>query len=111
MAAPLLASCGSVEIKDVQFCSPIPGGLGAVCDNFLTSNQLILDEIQWTILKDSWQVVECTSYASLADMKAEVEKLCSVTKCTYEMKKAIAGLNRILAMRVPNKSYPVEVVP
>jgi hypothetical protein len=95
-----------VQIQDEQFCSPIPGNLGAVCDNFLTSNQLILNEAQWIALQATWQsagnATECTSSSTLGDIKGELEKLCSKTPCTYEqaqqVKTAVANIDRMIAM-------------
>lgn len=102
MMGPLLLSlsCCAVQIKDNQFCSPIPGALGAVCDNFLTKNQLILTEAQWQALQAQWiadgNAVECTTSGSLGDLKEEIEKLCSKTSCTYEEQLAVKELKKIL---------------
>lgn len=83
----------AVQIRDFQFCSPVPGNLGAVCDNFLTDNQLILDEAQWVALQADWithgQAVECTQAQVVGDLKSEIEKLCSVSSCTYETKQKV----------------------
>lgn len=102
MTAVLLLSSGcAVQIKDYQFCSPIPGNLGAVCDNLLTSNQLILSEADWIALQNTWQTegfaTECTTSQAVGDIKSEFEKICSKTKCTYPTIQAIAGLKRIAA--------------
>lgn len=91
---PLLASSCAVPIKDDTFCARIPGGgLGAVCDNFLTANQRILDEQQWQLLQASWEAhgdsVECTTSSAVAALKAEIEKLCSVSTCTYEVQSLV----------------------
>jgi len=91
MAAPLLFSC-SIPIHDEQFCSPIPGGLGAVCDNFLTSNQLILSQDQWNA---------CTTSKTVGDIKAEIEELCSRVSCDDLTQTAILnGLNKIKKLGV-----------
>ena len=100
MALALLSSSCAVQIKDEQFCSPIPGNLGAVCDNFLTSNPLNLSEQQWIDLQASWNsagnAVECTSSQTIGDIKTELEKLCSLTKCNYATQKAVtAALKKI----------------
>jgi hypothetical protein len=75
-------------VKDEQFCAVVPGGLGAACDNFLTSNQLILNQAQWEALQTSWQnagnAVECTTSSTVGDLKSEIEKLCSLTTCDYQ---------------------------
>lgn len=89
-----------VKINDMQFCSPIPGGLGAVCDNFLTNNRMLLDAQGWEDLQDRWIAegysVECTPSRSLGDIKAEIEKLCSVAPCDYQVKKKVLqGLRKL----------------
>jgi hypothetical protein len=89
----LLASGCAIQIKDFQYCSPIPGNVGAVCDNFLTDNQLILDEAQWLALQAQWladgQATECTTSQTVGDLKAAIEKLCSVTRCTYKTRQQV----------------------
>ncbi len=99
MGALFLSSCAT-PIHDFQACAEIPGDRctppptqdpligGAVCDNFLTSNQLTLNRTQWQALKDTWEsqgdaVVSIRS-SDLANLKAEIEKLCSTTSCTYQ---------------------------
>lgn len=100
-----------MQVKDEQFCSPLPpykdpetGAtvyLGAVCDNFLTANQLILDESAWQKLQESWrttgQSTECTNSNTIGDIKGELEKLCSRTRCSYKMLSAIRTGNRSLS--------------
>lgn len=97
MALATLASSGcAIPIHDFQYCSPVPGGLGAVCDNFLTDNQLILDQAQWLALQNQWmaagQAVECTQSKTVGDLKAEIEKLCSVTRCSYKVQQKVNAL-------------------
>lgn len=72
--------------------------MGATCDNFLTKNQLILNEEDWQKLQALWNGVECTSSKTLGDIKGELEKLCSLAPCSYDMKKAIEGLDKILGI-------------
>lgn len=98
----LVSGC-AVHVKDMQFCSPIPGNLGAVCDNFLSSNQLILDQAGWAALQAKWALagnaVECTTSQTLGDIKSEIEKLCSVARCDYRIQqKVIQGLNKLQAL-------------
>jgi hypothetical protein len=102
---PLLGSGCATAIKDFQYCSPIPGGLGAACDNFLTANQQILDQATWLALQANWaaqgQATECTTSQVVGDLKAEIEKLCSVTKCSYvtaaKVQVIVSGLKKIQA--------------
>lgn len=101
MATLSLTDCGIV-IKDAQFCSPVPGSLGAVCDNLLTSNQQILSEDEWQSLQKEWnlsgQAVECTTSNTLGDIKSEFEKVCSRTRCSYKAIQAYKGLKKILEL-------------
>lgn len=94
-----LSSGCAVPIHDAQFCSPLPGGLGAVCDSFLTSNQQILTQDQWVAMQISWQsqgqAIECTTSQTFADIKAELEKLCSESDCSYPVQEAIKGFKKI----------------
>ena len=105
----LLTSGCAVTIHDFQACSPVPkfdatghviGSMGATCDNFLTANQQILTEQEWQALQASWnasgQAVECTNSGALAANKAEIEKLCSKTPCSYALKALIANLQRMI---------------
>lgn len=98
-----LSSGCAVPIKDFRYCSPVPGNLGAVCDNFLTDNQTILDQSQWLALQAEWiaagQAIECTQSQTVGDLKKELEKLCSVTTCAYEVeqqvKQIVSSLEKI----------------
>jgi len=99
MAALLLNSC-AVQIHDEQWCSPLPQNIGATCDNFLTSHQLVLNELQWIQLQQSWnksgQAVECTSSGTIGDIKKEIEQLCSVAACDSSTQVTIIrGLEKI----------------
>jgi hypothetical protein len=94
-----LVDC-AIPIHDAKFCSPPPGEVGAVCDNFLTSDQQILNETQWGALQTQWiaagQAIECTQSQTLGDIKEEIEQLCSMTKCDYPTQQAITqGLKKI----------------
>lgn len=103
-----LNSCGSVPIKDPQFCSPIPFVGGATCDNLMTRNQINLSEIEWKDKMTEWGTTDCTASVNVADLKAELEKLCSKASCTVEEKQAIKGLGKISNLNKV-KSYPIEV--
>lgn len=93
------ASC-SVPIHDAQFCSPVPGGYGAICDNFLTSAPTTLTEDEWLALQAKWEqageAVECTTSQTLGDIKESIEKLCSIASCDYStQQKIVSGLKKI----------------
>jgi hypothetical protein len=88
MALAIFSSGCATKIYDFKSCGLIPGGLGADCDNFLTSAPQSLTEAQWEALEASWNAagsaVECIQSASLAQLKGELEKLCTTGKCTYQ---------------------------
>lgn len=94
----LLSNC-SVKINDFTACALVPGNYGAVCDNFLTSNPQTLNEEQWQAIQTQWMsqgwATECTTSEAISDIKQELEKLCSVTRCTYEETKILQDLERL----------------
>lgn len=103
-ALMLLANCQAdlpVTINDYEFCSPPPPfNMGAACDNFLTANARFLSEEQWmqwqNDLVTAGKAVECTSSDNIANIKAEIEKLCSVANCDYPtLQKILKGLSKI----------------
>jgi hypothetical protein len=103
--APLLVleSCAHVIVHDFESCAPIPGGLGAVCDNFLTPHQQVLSQEAWDALQASWIsqgfAVECTNSQAIAYKKEELEELCSKTPCDTEAKaQVLEGLDRLDAI-------------
>lgn len=97
---PLLLDACAVHIQDETFCALVPGDYGAVCDNFLTTKPQTLTKAQWDAMQNSWNAqgyaVECTTSKAIGDIKTEIEQLCSVTRCDYEVeKKILDGLNRM----------------
>lgn len=110
MVVLLLSEGCATTLHDGQTCSAYPvepgqcrGANGAACDNFLTANQLILDDAHFETLQESWEnqgcVVETTNSCLISEVKAELEKLCSVAACTTaqaaKVKTAIANLERL----------------
>ena len=85
----------AVKIHDFQSCGLIPIAGGASCDDFLSSNPETLNQAQWEALEATWNAagsaVECMESASLVQLKAELESLCTPGKCTDEQ---VAALNR-----------------
>ena len=82
----LLLSCQNVVIKDSEWCGSL-GASGAACFHTLTPAYEILDLQQfasrWTDLKNP---LVCTDSSTLADWKADIEKLCSYDQnCTPEV--------------------------
>lgn len=75
-----LTSCGTVKIRDSEWCGNLPGG-GAAC--FHTLNGVSRD-----VSAEAWDRERvgrvCTDAATFADWKALLEQLCSVSKrCDY----------------------------
>ena len=73
------------------------GSQGATCDHFLTSQPRDIDKNAW----DNERFGQlCISPDAWADLKREIEQLCSVSKeCDYQteqkMKAAVARINRL----------------
>jgi hypothetical protein len=80
MVAATFSSCGTT-IQNFQQCDLIPGGLGAVCDDFLDSNPTTLSQSQWNDTMALWNsqgdAVACMRSSSEASLKSEIEKLCT----------------------------------
>jgi hypothetical protein len=117
----LLAGC-STPIADVTYYTlipPIPGDTcviensvvpspapactvlrGATVDNFLTANQQILDGpgllAQIAAMNSSGEAAVVISQSAVANLKKEIEDLCSRTKCSYQEKAALAILGKVL---------------
>lgn len=85
--APLLLSaCAQVKIKDEELCADF-GDDGASCVH--TMNDQKRD-----IAKGDWDIERfgeiCVQSQAIADWKAELEELCSISnRCTYDQKEAI----------------------
>jgi hypothetical protein len=80
--------------------SDTPPDFGAVCDQFLHSNQKIIDHDTWVVTQKNWlsqsNGISCVPSSAVANLKKEVEKLCSVAKCDYNTKQTIlSGLERM----------------
>jgi hypothetical protein len=104
-----LSSCAAT-IHDGPLCSPIPtlpgecrGSAGAACDNFLNAYPRDLDGAQWEAEQEAWEakgcVVEETNSCFTAQLKGEIEKLCTIAKCTAaqaeQVRKAAANVDRL----------------
>lgn len=92
MAALLLTSCGTVQIQDWEWCGDL-GSLGASCFHSLSDEQRDIPKDVWDNMRFG-QI--CTADppdqmgATFADLKATIEKLCSVSgKCDYQTKKKL----------------------
>jgi hypothetical protein len=81
-----LPSCSSVTIKDHEFCADI-GTQGATCVHMFTDESRDIPPGQWDDVRFG---MICASGDAIADLKAALEKLCSLTNsCSYETQKKI----------------------
>lgn len=88
----LLSSCGSVQVKDAEVCTPL-GIFGAHCKHTLTTQSRDLTTEEWASMSFG-QVCTADPQDKLgqtfSDIKETIEKLCSKCNCcTYESKKKI----------------------
>lgn len=84
----LLLSCNQVTVKD-EIMYGNKGILGAVEFHTLTKGKREVTFEEWMKLIRSKPLI-CTSVEAFGDMKAAVEKVCSVCNCcTYETQAAL----------------------
>lgn len=83
-----LSSCAKVPIHDAEWCGDI-GDLGASCFHTLTNDTRDIDKSMWDVERFG---MVCTKSKTFSDMKASIEKLCSVSsvRCSYEVKQILA---------------------
>ena len=85
----LLAPSCAVPVYDVEFCSPIPGGSGAVCDHFLSGDESLLTGEDWDALQANWAAegmsTECVSSGGLGRLKTSLEQLCAAGRCHFQV--------------------------
>lgn len=97
-AALVLFNVGcAAQMHDFPLCSPYPFGIGgASCDNFLRKHPERLTEAQWQARIASWLAkgwaLECTHSQAIAWNKAELEKFCSVYRCTVAEEEQVAAI-------------------
>jgi hypothetical protein len=90
MVVLLLPSC-AVQIHEEDIYSPVPGADGVVESHFLSTKQQILTNEEWqkkilSMIVQGYSL-ECTFSNTIANVKEEIEKLCSKTDCEYEQPK------------------------
>jgi hypothetical protein len=86
MTALLLTSC-AVEIKNERWYGD-EGQAGAVWFETLTPAKGKVDKADWDALRLG---MACTTVETLAEIKREIEQLCSQTNCNYVQVSAILG--------------------
>lgn len=98
LIALLLSGCAQLTIKDFTACSD-GGASGAVCDNYLTNHQVILDKTEWAALRFGWL---CVSPGDYGNIKTELEQACSIAKCSYEQQESMEAF----FLKVNNLRHP-----
>lgn len=99
VAMPLLNSCGSVKLKNSEWCGSL-GSQGAACFFTLseTEERLTLQQFaeRWTDLSNPDGVQLCTTTSTFADLKGVIEKLCSDHEgaCTYDQTEQVYQLSQ-----------------
>lgn len=93
-ASLLLTNCPGVQLKDHEWCGSLASD-GAACFHELTSDtrQMNLQQFVtwWDDLSDP---KVATPSSTLADIKADIEKLCSFESvCTVQVKQAVTALS------------------
>lgn len=84
--ATAAVSC-STQIKDLEFCGDL-GADGATCFHTLTPASRNVSKTQWDASRFG---MICTSGDAVAEIKREIEQLCSVTSCDYNTQASIAA--------------------
>ena len=97
MVALLLSACSTVKIQDEEFCADM-GSQGATCAHLLTNQTRDIEQPEWDNTRFGWF---CTTGDDLAEMKKEIEELCSVSgKCDYATQQALAKFfSRVKSLR------------
>lgn len=87
----LISACAAVDVNDFEACADM-GTAGATCAHFLTTETRDIEKSQWD---DERFAQLCISGDAYADIKREIESLCSMTKgCVYKPSPGLEGLAR-----------------
>jgi hypothetical protein len=74
-----LSGCGSVEIRDFEACADF--GEDAHCARFLDDETRDISPEEWQEMRVGRVSISAEDFA---EIKAEIEQLCSAHKCKYE---------------------------
>lgn len=86
LLVPMLSGC-AVKIKNERWYGDM-GPKGAVWFETLTDAGGNIDQAAWDHMRVG---MACTSTDTLAEIKRELEQLCSATVCDYEKVSAVLG--------------------
>lgn len=81
----LVSACGSVEIPDFEACGDFMDD-GARCTTFISGKSRNLSPGQFDRLRYGRISLSPQDYR---EVKAAIEKLCAVNRCTYEQEQAV----------------------
>ena len=76
----LNSSCGTVQIKNDEFCIALMPGQGGHCHDLLTSDQRDIPEPAWTQMQPG-RISENTQ--GFADFKSELESACNIMEQSH----------------------------
>jgi hypothetical protein len=93
MAAGLLSSC-AVPILEEDFYTD-KGPDGAVETHFFSTDVTDIGKSAWDSMREG---MTCESGQAISDIKGEIEKLCTKTKCSEETTKALKETVRALRL-------------
>lgn len=82
----LLSGC-AVKVKNERWYGDL-GNQGAVYFETLSNSTGAISKPEWDAMRVG---MACTSTDTLAEIKKEIEQLCSATPCNYEAVKKILG--------------------
>lgn len=87
MALPLLSAGCAVQIKNERWYGDL-GPKGAVWFETLSDKSGQIDKEAWDQIRVG---MACTATDTLAEIKKEIEELCSSTACNYEKVEKVLG--------------------
>lgn len=107
-----LSGCAGVVVTDHEWYGSL-GVEGAAGFHTLTDETETLDLEHWAARWDDLtHPLVCTDTGSFAEIKADLEKLCSFEPCTVKMKEAVDALYakvkaaNVAAARAANRAEP-----
>jgi len=111
----LNSSCGTVQIKNDEFCLALMPGQGGHCHDLLTSDQRDIPEPTWSAMQPG-RISE--NPQAFADFKAELESACNIIEQSHvgacvnnpSIQQMRANLDAILEMVKKQNAQPQGVV-
>lgn len=105
LTALLLSSCGHIQVPNTEFCT-VAGTVsaGAICAETIThkTRDMTFDEfLIFLEPTDQRGGALCQSADDYNELKTTLEQACRLlgTRCSYEMKRTIQGMEKMLNVR------------